>query len=176
MSSLHVTKISPGIMVKKSIENRLRFEFSILGSGRRLRHIFVYRTINPNFVVITRIELQDPTRTCLSKVDVNRSSWPIGPRWSVIPSPMFCRRRASTAKVSRSAVPATGRNLFRPVAVHASCLEQGGLNSLVVLTEGDAIVGLLLVHEDFAASVVDDPQILRKRAQLQETTSSKRPS
>ncbi|MBG0809900.1 DUF3320 domain-containing protein [Methylosinus sp. H3A] len=51
---------------------------------------------------------------------------------------------------------------------YASCLEQAGLNPLVVLTEGHAFVGVWLVDEDFSECVVDDAQMLRKRVQLQE--------
>jgi very-short-patch-repair endonuclease len=51
---------------------------------------------------------------------------------------------------------------------YASCLEQAGLNPLVVLTDGHAFAGVWLVDEDFAASIVDDAQMLRKRVQLQE--------
>lgn len=52
--------------------------------------------------------------------------------------------------------------------LYASCLEQAGLNPVLVLTEGHAFVGLWLVDEDFSSLVVDDPQMLRKRVQLQE--------
>lgn len=50
----------------------------------------------------------------------------------------------------------------------ASCLEQAGLNPVIVLTEGHAFVGVWLVDEDFSNIVVDDPQMLRKRVQLEE--------
>ncbi|WIW45412.1 DUF3320 domain-containing protein [Bradyrhizobium sp. 62B] len=52
--------------------------------------------------------------------------------------------------------------------LYAACLEQAGLNPVLVLTEGHAFVGLWLVDEDFSGLVVDDPQMLRKRVQLQE--------
>lgn len=52
--------------------------------------------------------------------------------------------------------------------LYAACLEQAGLNPLVVLTEGHAFAGVWLVDEDFAEMVVDDAQALRKRVQLQE--------
>ena len=51
---------------------------------------------------------------------------------------------------------------------YASCLEQAGLHPVLVLTEGHALVGVWLTDTDFSSSVVDDPQILRKRIQLQE--------
>ncbi|MGY8665415.1 DUF3320 domain-containing protein [Bradyrhizobium sp. UFLA05-109] len=52
--------------------------------------------------------------------------------------------------------------------LYASCLEQAGLNPVLVLTEGHAFVGLWLVDEDFSSLVIDDPQMLRKRVQLEE--------
>jgi len=52
--------------------------------------------------------------------------------------------------------------------LYASCLEQAGLNPVLVLTEGHAFVGLWLVDEDFSTLAIDDPQMLRKRIQLQE--------
>jgi hypothetical protein len=52
--------------------------------------------------------------------------------------------------------------------LYASCLEQAGLNALVVLIEGHAITGLWLIDEEYSIPVVDDAQTLRKRLQLQE--------
>lgn len=51
---------------------------------------------------------------------------------------------------------------------YASCLEQAGLNPLIILTEGHAFVGVWLIDEDFSGCVVDDAQMLRKRVQLEE--------
>jgi very-short-patch-repair endonuclease len=52
--------------------------------------------------------------------------------------------------------------------LYASCLEQAGLNPLLILTEGHAFVGVWLVDDDFSSLVIDDPQMLRKRVQLEE--------
>ena len=52
--------------------------------------------------------------------------------------------------------------------LYASCLEQAGLNPLVVLIEGHAFAGLWLTDEEYSIPVVDDAQTLRKRFQLQE--------
>jgi hypothetical protein len=52
--------------------------------------------------------------------------------------------------------------------LYASCLEQAGLNPILALTEGHSFVGIWLVDEDFSSLVVDDPQMLRKRVQLEE--------
>jgi Protein of unknown function (DUF4011)/AAA domain len=52
--------------------------------------------------------------------------------------------------------------------LYASCLEQAGLNPILVLIEGHAFAGLWLVDEDFSMGVIDDAQALRKRIQLQE--------
>lgn len=52
--------------------------------------------------------------------------------------------------------------------LYAACLEQAGLNPVLVLTEGHAFVGVWLVDEDFSSLVIDDPQMLRKRVQLEE--------
>lgn len=38
---------------------------------------------------------------------------------------------------------------------------------MLVLTDGHAFVGLWLVDEDFSSLVIDDPQMLRKRVQLE---------
>lgn len=51
---------------------------------------------------------------------------------------------------------------------YASCLEQAGLHPVLVLTEGHALVGVWLTDTDFSTVVVDDPQMLRKRIQLDE--------
>ena len=52
--------------------------------------------------------------------------------------------------------------------LYASCLEQAGLNPVLVLSEGHAFVGVWLLDEDFSSLVIDDPQMLRKRVQLDE--------
>jgi very-short-patch-repair endonuclease len=52
--------------------------------------------------------------------------------------------------------------------LYASCLEQAGLNPLVILIEGHAFAGLWLIDEEYSIPVVDDAQTLRKRLQLQE--------
>ena len=53
-------------------------------------------------------------------------------------------------------------------ALFAACLEFVGLHPLIVLTRGHAFAGLWLAQEDFASSVIDDPQSLRKRIKLDE--------
>ncbi|MCB2188755.1 MAG: DUF3320 domain-containing protein [Deltaproteobacteria bacterium] len=50
----------------------------------------------------------------------------------------------------------------------AACLEQGGLNPLLVLVRGHAFVGCWLVETDFSSTVIDDCQSVRKRQQLGE--------
>lgn len=50
----------------------------------------------------------------------------------------------------------------------ASCIEQVGLNSVVILTEGHAFTGCWLADEDFSASIIYESQPLRKRIQLKE--------
>jgi hypothetical protein len=52
--------------------------------------------------------------------------------------------------------------------LYAFCLEQAGLNPVLALTEGHFFVGIWLVDEDFSGLVIDDPQMLRKRVQLEE--------
>ena len=52
--------------------------------------------------------------------------------------------------------------------LYAACLEQAGLNPVLALTEGHSFVGIWLVDEDFSSLVIDDPQMLRKRVQLEE--------
>lgn len=52
--------------------------------------------------------------------------------------------------------------------LYASCIEQAGLNPVLVLTEGHSFAGVWLVEEDFSGVVIDDPQVLRKRVQLEE--------
>ncbi len=50
----------------------------------------------------------------------------------------------------------------------AACYEQAGLNPIVVLTKGHALVGLWLINQEFAQAVVDEPQALRKRRDLED--------
>ena len=50
----------------------------------------------------------------------------------------------------------------------AACLEQAGLNPLVVFTQGHAFVGVWLKKEEFTTPVVDDISALRKRVKLKE--------
>ncbi len=50
----------------------------------------------------------------------------------------------------------------------AACLEQAGLDPLVVLTRGHALVGLWLQRTEFADALIDDAQVLRKRRDLQD--------
>ncbi|MGY3581970.1 very-short-patch-repair endonuclease [Bradyrhizobium sp. USDA 4341] len=52
--------------------------------------------------------------------------------------------------------------------LYASCLEQAGLNPVIALTAGHSFVGVWLVDEDFSTQLIDDPQMLRKRVQLEE--------
>ena len=50
----------------------------------------------------------------------------------------------------------------------ASCLEQIGLNALVIFTKGHAFTGCWLNDEDLSSVVIYDGQALRKRCQLNE--------
>ncbi|MBV1708121.1 MAG: DUF3320 domain-containing protein [Hyphomicrobiales bacterium] len=50
----------------------------------------------------------------------------------------------------------------------AACLEQAGLNPLLILTQGHAFAGFWLNDEKFSTPVIDDSQMLRKRLQLEE--------
>jgi hypothetical protein len=52
--------------------------------------------------------------------------------------------------------------------LYAACLEQAGLNPVLVLTAGHAFVGVWLQDEDFTTAAVDDMQLLRKRRDLQD--------
>jgi hypothetical protein len=49
-----------------------------------------------------------------------------------------------------------------------ACLEQCGLNPLIVFTHGHAFAGLWLKAEEFSSVVVDDVTALRKRVKLKE--------
>ena len=50
----------------------------------------------------------------------------------------------------------------------ASCLEQSGLNALVIFTKGHAFTGCWLSDDDLSSAVIYDVQALRKRCQLNE--------
>jgi len=50
----------------------------------------------------------------------------------------------------------------------ASALEQAGLNPIIALPEGHAVVGVWLQPEELSAIVIDEAETLRKRLQLQE--------
>lgn len=50
----------------------------------------------------------------------------------------------------------------------ASALEQAGLNPIVALPQGHAVVGVWLQPEELATVVIDEAETLRKRVQLQE--------
>lgn len=50
----------------------------------------------------------------------------------------------------------------------AACLEQAGLNALILFTEGHAFVGVWLNDEDFSSAIIYDAQAIRKRIQLKE--------
>jgi hypothetical protein len=50
----------------------------------------------------------------------------------------------------------------------ASCLEQSGLNALVIFTKGHAFTGCWLSDDDLSSAVIYDAQSLRKRCQLNE--------
>jgi hypothetical protein len=50
----------------------------------------------------------------------------------------------------------------------AGCLEQAGLNALVVIVQGHAFTGVWLQNEDFPEPAVDDVLRLRKRVDLDE--------
>ncbi|MEZ5648098.1 MAG: DUF4011 domain-containing protein [Alphaproteobacteria bacterium] len=52
--------------------------------------------------------------------------------------------------------------------LYAACLEQAGLNPLIIFKRGHAFTGLWLAKENFTIAAIDDPQSLRKRIQLQE--------
>ena len=52
--------------------------------------------------------------------------------------------------------------------LYASALEQAGLNPIVALPEGHAVVGLWLQPEELTTIVVDEAETLRKRIQLKE--------
>ncbi len=50
----------------------------------------------------------------------------------------------------------------------AACLEQCGLNPIILFGQEHSLVGCWLVEDDFSAVVVDDLQSIRKREQLKE--------
>jgi very-short-patch-repair endonuclease len=50
----------------------------------------------------------------------------------------------------------------------ASCLEQAGLNPIIVVPEGHALVGVWLQPEELSTIVIDEAETLRKREQLLE--------
>lgn len=50
----------------------------------------------------------------------------------------------------------------------ASALEQAGLNPIVVLPEGHAVIGVWLQPEELSTIVIDEAETLRKRIQLKE--------
>ncbi len=50
----------------------------------------------------------------------------------------------------------------------ASCLEQAGLNGLVIFTQGHAFTGCWLSDDDLSSAVIYDAQALRKRCKLNE--------
>lgn len=50
----------------------------------------------------------------------------------------------------------------------AGCLEQAGLNTVIVFTHGHALTGVWLKKEEFTTAVVDDITALRKRVKLRE--------
>jgi very-short-patch-repair endonuclease len=50
----------------------------------------------------------------------------------------------------------------------AACYEQAGLNPVVILSKGHAFVGLWLIAQEFAQAVIDEPQALRKRRDLED--------
>lgn len=50
----------------------------------------------------------------------------------------------------------------------ASCLEQSGLNALIIFTKGHAFTGCWLSDDDLSSAVIYDAQALRKRCQLNE--------
>lgn len=52
--------------------------------------------------------------------------------------------------------------------LYASALEQAGLNPIVALPKGHAVVGLWLQPEELTTIVVDEAETLRKRIQLKE--------
>lgn len=64
----------------------------------------------------------------------------------------------------------------------AACLEQCGLNPVIVCTRGHAFAGCWLSPEEFASAVVDDVTALRKRVKLNElvlfetTLATRRPA
>lgn len=52
--------------------------------------------------------------------------------------------------------------------VFASAFEQAGLNTIIVLPKGHALVGVWLQPEELSTVVIDEAETLRKRVQLQE--------
>jgi hypothetical protein len=53
----------------ESAEDRVRFDGSSPLNGARLRRVLVQGPMSPDFVVIKRIRLQDPTQMRLSQDD-----------------------------------------------------------------------------------------------------------
>ena len=48
----------------------------------------------------------------------------------------------------------------------AAAFEQAGLNPIIVMSKGHALVGLWLVNQEFSHVAIDEPQVLRKRRDL----------
>lgn len=57
---------------------------------------------------------------------------------------------------------------FDLALLFASCLEQIGLNPLILITKNHAFVGCWLINDDFSIAAQDDAQAVRKRVKLGE--------
>lgn len=153
------TRILPEILAAfvqpndAAVQGILRDTSKILEAGGQLASIEGYQSKNPRRVAIIISALW----SAVCKLDLSYANPPAsfeeeGQRVR-LPSKIAKTRLATCLDTS---------------LLFASCLEQSGLNALVIFTKGHAFVGCWLGNEDLSATLIYDAQALRKRCQLNE--------
>ncbi|MGU3361954.1 DUF3320 domain-containing protein [Methylobacterium sp. M6A4_1b] len=89
-------------------------------------------------------------------------------RLAPIRSPVGFERAGQTVHGPGDVLAARAGTCLDLSLLYAACLEQAGLNPVLVLAVGHAFVGVWLQDEDFGSATVDDQQHLRKRRDLQD--------
>lgn len=149
------TRILPEILAAfvqpndATVQTILRDTSKILEAGKQLASIEGYQSKSPRRVAIMV--------SAVCKLDLSYANPPAsfeeeGQRVR-LPSKIAATRLATCLDTA---------------LLFASCLEQAGLNGLIIFTQGHAFTGCWLSDDDLSSAIIYDAQALRKRCKLNE--------
>ena len=153
------TRILPEILAAfvqpndMAVQTILRDASKILEAGGQLASIEGYQSNSPRRVAM----IVSAIWSAVCKLDLSYST-----------PPASFEEEGQRVRLPSKIVETRLATCLDTSLLFASCLEQSGLNALVIFTKGHAFTGCWLSNEDLSSAVIYDGQSLRKRCQLKE--------